>query len=371
MPDLWTLTVSSPRHAARLAERAESAGWAGLAVVDSQHLSGDAYVALALAASATDRLGLATGVTNPVTRHPAVTASAIASIQAVSGGRAALGIGRGDSALAHLGRAPARVATFERYLVALQAYLRGDAVAFDALDFHERIAPPVEALGLADTPRDSRIHWIDRDGPKVPVEVAATGPRVIAVAARVADRVMFALGADPERLAWGLAQARAARREAGLTEDGVAFGAYVNLVCHPDVVTARALVAGGLTTFARFAVMHGATKGPVTDEQADVLGRIHDAYDMRRHTRADTAHAAALTPGFVDRYAIVGPPDHCIDRIRALGALGLDKLVVVGPTAGADRTEAARSAALLAEEVLPAVASEARFAGRASETAPG
>jgi 5,10-methylenetetrahydromethanopterin reductase len=357
MPDLWTLAVSSPTRTARFAERAEAAGWAGLAVVDSQHLSGDSYVALALAAQATDRLGLSTGVTNPVTRHPAVTAAAIASIHAVSGGRAALGIGRGDSALAHLGRAPARVAPFERYLVALQSYLRGDAVAFDALDFHERMAPPVAALGLADTPSTSRLHWLDPTLPKVPVEVAATGPRVIAAAARHADRVVFALGADPERIGWGIEQARAARRDAGLPEDGLAFGAYVNLVCHPDVETARQLVAGGLTTFARFAVMHGRTQGPVTAEQDAVLQRIHDAYDMRKHTRADTAHTATLTPAFVDRYAIVGPPDVCLERIATLGALGLDKLVLIGPTAGASREEAARSADLLAAEVLPVAAS--------------
>jgi 5,10-methylenetetrahydromethanopterin reductase len=175
MPHLWTLTVSSPERAARFAASAEAAGWAGMAVVDSQHLSGDSYVALALAASATDRLGLATGVTNPVTRHPAVTASAIASIGRISGGRAALGIGRGDSALAHLGRAPVGVAVLERYLIALQAYLRGDSLEFADLDFHERIAPPVEDLELADTPSRSRLHWLDREGPKVPVEVAATG----------------------------------------------------------------------------------------------------------------------------------------------------------------------------------------------------
>jgi 5,10-methylenetetrahydromethanopterin reductase len=356
VPELWTLTVSSPQRAADFARRAEAAAWAGMAVVDSQHLSGDCYVALALAAAASERLGLATGVTNPLTRHPAVSASAIASIQAVSGGRAVLGIGRGDSALAHLGRAPAPVAVLERYLVALQTYLRGEALDWGELDFHERIAPPVDALGLADTPSRSRIHWIDRRLPKVPVEVAATGPRVVAAAARRADRVMFALGADPERIAWGMEQARQARKAAGLPEAGLAYGAYVNLVCHPDVETARGLVAGGLTTFARFAVMHGTTQGPVTPEQADVLGRIHEAYDMREHTRADSRHAAVLTPAFVDRYAIVGPPEHCARRIEELGRLGLGKLVVIGATAGADRAEAARSAELLAQEVLPAFA---------------
>ena len=89
---LWTLTAGGARNVARSAERAEKAGWHGLAVVDSQNLSGASYVSLAFAAAATERLGLGTAVTNPVTRHPVVTAGAIASIQAASGGRACLGI---------------------------------------------------------------------------------------------------------------------------------------------------------------------------------------------------------------------------------------------------------------------------------------
>jgi 5,10-methylenetetrahydromethanopterin reductase len=83
-------------------------------VVDSQNLSADSYVALTLAATGTERIGLGTGVTNSVTRHPAVTASAAMAVQEVANGRMALGIGRGDSALAHLGRAPARLKGFER-----------------------------------------------------------------------------------------------------------------------------------------------------------------------------------------------------------------------------------------------------------------
>src|SRR5207244_12216831 len=108
-----------------------AAGWDGLAVVDSQNLAGDVYIALALAARSTSRLRLATGVTNPYTRHPAVTASAIATVHAESGGRAVLGIGRGDSSLAYIGLAPAPLAAFERHLVRLQGYLRGDGVELD------------------------------------------------------------------------------------------------------------------------------------------------------------------------------------------------------------------------------------------------
>jgi len=351
---LWTLTASSPRRVGAAAARAEAAGWHGMAVVDSQNLAGDAYVALTLAAAATSRLHVGTGVTNGVTRHPAITASAIASIQRFSGGRAALGIGRGDSALAHLGRAPARVRPFERYLVVLQAYLRGEAVPFDRLDFHERLAPPVRELGLADTPDASRLRWLSPDDAKVPVEVAATGPRVIGVAARHADRVLLSVGADLDRLRWGMRCARRARADAGLDEDGVRIGAYVNLVCHRDVAVARKLVSGGLATFARFAVMDGTISGEVSREQREVLERVHRAYDMRHHTQVGSAQTEALTQEFIDRYAVVGPPERCIERLREIAALGIDKLIVIGPTAGAERDAARLSAGLFETEVLPA-----------------
>src|SRR6188472_4130165 len=145
-------TVAAARGAARTAQEIEAAGWDGMLVVDSQNLSGDPYVALALAATATTRLGLGTGVTNSVTRHAAATATAITSVNRISNGRAVLGIGRGDSALAHLGRAPARLAQFERYLVQLQAYLRGESVSFDDIDIPHDAAPPMSALALHDAP---------------------------------------------------------------------------------------------------------------------------------------------------------------------------------------------------------------------------
>ena len=351
---LWTTGVASARGSARTAQEIEAAGWDGMLVVDSQNLSGDPYVSLALAASVTTRIGLGTGVTNSVTRHAAATATAISSVNRVSNGRAVLGIGRGDSALAHLGRAPARLKQFERYLRQLQTYLRGESVSFDEIDIPHDVAPPMSELELHDAPPSSRIAWI-AGGAKVPVEVAASGPKVIALAALHAERVMFTLGADPERLAWGIALARQTRKEAGLDPDGIAFGAYVNLGCHSDMSAARGLVRGGLTTFARFSVMHGKANGPVSAGDRAVLEALRSNYDMRAHTRGDSRQAGTLTDDFVDRFAIVGPPERCIERLRALAALGLDKVAISGGMRGAAADDIAVAKDLVVRHVLPAM----------------
>ncbi len=351
--ELWTLTHSNPQHALDAAKRAEASGWHGLLVVDSQNLAADSYVALTYAATGTDRIGLGTGVTNSVTRHPAVTASAAMAVQIVSGGRMVLGIGRGDSALAHLGRSPARFAGFASYVEVLQKYLRGEAVAFDEFPVPDSMASPVADLELADHPTESRIRWAKGDLPKVPVEVAATGPKVIAMAGRLADRVMFTLGAVPERIEWGISVVRESRRAAGLDPDAQRYGAYVNLVCHKETTVARALVRGGLTTFARFSVMHRDVMCPASDDDRDVFQQLHDGYDMKAHTRADSNQATLLTDDFIDRFAIAGPPEHVVERLQALQLLGLDKIVISGPTAGVDRSEARTAMTLVDEAVLP------------------
>jgi len=350
--ELWTLTHSRPSNALKVARQAEAAGWHGMLVVDSQNLAADSYVGLTFAAAGTERIGLGTGVTNTVTRHPAVTASAAMAVQDVSNGRMFLGIGRGDSALAHLGRSPARFAGFERYIDVLQRYLRGEAVPFDQIPMSDEIAAPIADLELADHPDASRIRWFKTEVAKVPVEVAATGPKVIAMAGRLADRVMFTLGAVEERLQWGMDLARGSRQDSGLSGD-VAFGAYVNLVCHPDRAIARELVRGGLTTFARFSVMHGSVAGPADAAERSVFNRLHDGYDMKAHTRADSRQAALLDDAFVDRHAIAGPPDYCIERLEALRSLGIDKVAISGPTAGTDRDEARKALTLLDEAVVP------------------
>jgi 5,10-methylenetetrahydromethanopterin reductase len=339
--EMWILQTSSARSAPGRAERAESQGWDGLAVTDSQNLAGDAWVALTAAAARTTTLKLGTGVTNPVTRHPAVTAAAAAGLAVVAGDRVTVGIGRGDSALAHLGRAPAPVDVLECYVRAVRAYLAGEDVGFDDLGFGEAMAPPVSTLGLAGAPTGSRLTWRRPDDSPVPVEVAASGPKVIASAARSADRVLLAVGADLDRLRWGVKVAYDACAEAARDPASLQVGAFLNVVAHPDVAVARRLARGSLTSVARFSVMHGEVRGPATSEQRGVLGAVHRAYDMNDHTRAGTAQSEVMTDAFVDGYAVVGPAPVCVERLQEIAALGVDKVVVIGVSPGSDQGAAA------------------------------
>ncbi len=348
MVEIWTSGAGLPRAFVHRAQQAEQAGYDGITIVDSQNLSGDCYAALTLAAKETDRILLGTGVTNPFTRHAAVTACAISTVHAESGGRAVLGIGRGDSALAHLGFAPAPVAVFENYVAQLQGYLRGEDVPFEP-------SGNVATLGLANVPTSSRIEWL-RPGrfPKVPVDVAATGPKVIRLAGRLADRVTLAVGADPVRVRWGMETASGARIAAG-NDDPLPFGAYVNVVAHDDPEVARRLGEGGLSLFGRFQAMYGRTVGPASDAQRATTEAIHDAYDMTRHSRAGSPQAATITSQFATEFGIFGPSAYCIERLKALVSLGVERLVVVGPTREVDPAAASDAEARFVEEVMPAL----------------
>jgi 5,10-methylenetetrahydromethanopterin reductase len=332
--ECWRVVVPRPGATAAQARAAEAEGWDGLLVTDSQNIMSDPYVALGLAAQVTERLRLGTGVTNPVTRHPAVTAAAIATVHAESEGRAVLGIGRGDSALAHLGQSPASLRVLERYVTRVQGYLRGETVDLDGYP--------------------SRLEWLARLGlPKVPVNVTVTGPRGIALGARLAEWVTFTMGADPERLAGAIAAAHEARRQAGLDPATLSLGAYVPVAVHPDVAVARDLVRGVVGIYAHFSGMQGAPTQLLPAADRVVVEGLSQEYELAQHGRGQARHTQHLDDAFVDRFAIVGPPDRCIERLQALAALGLDRLVLSAgeiDQGGRDREVAAT---LIAREVLP------------------
>jgi 5,10-methylenetetrahydromethanopterin reductase len=358
MVELWRAGAADSTTSAAAARAVEAEGWDGQVFMDSQSLSADPYVQMGAWAAATERLKLAPGVTNPFTRHPAVIAAAIASVQAISGGRGVLGIGRGDSALAYLGRAPVTLPVFERVLTDLQTLLGGDQIAFDPQGAGGAggAAPSLAAMSLGDRPTAYGLSWLPEGLPKVPLDVAATGPKVIAMAAPVAERVTFSVGAVAERIDWALGIARGARTRRGLAVDGPSYGAQVIVVCHPDQETARAHAAGFVAPLARFQVIQTDAAGPKDEADERNFAAIRKGYDMTRHAKTAATNKLvgdALTPDFIERFAIVGPPDHCTERLLQLVHRGLDRFVIVGPGYYPEADPAGPG--LFAAEVMPAL----------------
>lgn len=346
--EFFTSERSIPGDAGPAARLAEDSGFAGMTFSDSQSLSGDPYVAMATAAAVTSTLKLATGVTNPLTRNPVVTAGAIAAVDVVSGGRAELGVGRGDSSLAHLGLAPVSVAALATFLSVVRRLLHSEYVPI--AEVTSSGAGGIGAsLPLAEAPERTRLEWLAQnhpDRPPVPTFVSASGEKVIRLAAQHADRVVFALGADPHRLKWGIDLARSVNPHARL-------GAFVNIIVDDDVDRGIALAAGSITSFARFSAMHGRLNGPAAEQDRKVMEQIPHRYQMTNHFRSDN-QASESARAIADRFAIVGPPSYCRERLIELAELGIDRFQVVGPDRDSDPDDAMRARTRLAAGVLSA-----------------
>ncbi len=349
MLEIWRAGGSNTGASPDLARSVEAEGWDGQMFMCSQNLSADPWVQMGVWAAATTRLKVSPGVTNPFTRNIAVTAGAAATVQAVSNGRAVLGIGRGDSALAYLGHAPVGLKQFETALKHLQVLLSGGEIPFEEFG-SSGDAPSVHELSLGDRPSAVALRWLPKDLPKVPLDVAATGPRVIEMAARIAERVTFSVGADHDRMAWALATARAAEPAPR------SYGAQLVVVCHPDEATAMAVAMHMAPPLARFQVISGSKVGPTDQAADDNLEAIRSGYDMNKHgvhDAQDRIVGGALSEDFVRNFAIVGSPDHCTRRLLALKAMGLERFVVVGP--GFYPASWGEAGGLFASEVMPAV----------------
>ena len=302
--ELGVLMFPNPAGSAPLATLVEGLGFDSLVLADTQCLTPEVWGQLMLCAAATKRIQIGTGVTNPVSRDPAVTASAALGLQIASGGRAVLGIGRGDSSMAKIGKRPASPEVFELYLQQLRAYLAGEEIQRDG--------------------RPSRIEWLeDHPVEAVPIEVAATGPKVIEIAARRADRICFAVGADTERLGECIAHARRAAEEADRDPDCLEFGAYLNCVINPDPAVAREAIRGGLSVFAHFSGFRGMDIGSLPEGARAAAEHLRHNYDMTHHGQAAGSHAQALEADFIHRFGIAGPLDEAVRRFRDIAACGI------------------------------------------------
>jgi 5,10-methylenetetrahydromethanopterin reductase len=292
-----------------LCREAENLGFEWVGVADSQSVFHELYVALTLAATSTSRVRVGPLVTNPLTRHLVVTASAIASIDAVSRGRAVLGIGSGDSAIFTLGAPPATLAGLEDAILTLGRLTGGDVVE-----------------------RRERTWRVHRTSRRVPVYLAAEGPRTLELAGRVADGVIVGLGLTPDVVERSLAAIERGARAAGrrLADLDVWWFAKTNVADTRAAAIApitMALAASANHAF-RF-TLEG--KGVPVDLHEPIRG-LQREYDAHQHEIAG-AHNAALTDRWgltdflVDRFAIAGTPDECVAQIRRAMAAGARQFI--------------------------------------------
>jgi 5,10-methylenetetrahydromethanopterin reductase len=313
----------------------EEDGWDGMLFTDTQNLSMDVFGSMYLAASATLHLKVGTAVTNLITRHPAIMASAFATLHHVSGGRAHLGVGRGDTALELIGINPPSASRFEALLEELQAYLRGD---------------PVDVEGF-----QSRITWLPHVGEsKVPVDVFGSGPHVIDLGARLGDRLTVTVGAEPERVGWAIRSARESRVAAGLDPETIDIGAFVVVGAGTDQRSLEELVRGNASISAHF---QRDVTSSLSRSDATVVEEVTSRYDNYHHGLEHASQAEAIPADFLSRFCIIGSPDHCTERLCQLVEIGLTHLVIVGGSREIDAAARERSDHLVAREVLPAVRS--------------
>lgn len=330
--------ISTPRigTVARFARLAEQLGFASLAFTDSQTLQPDVWGQLFLAARATQRISIGTGVTNPVTRDCSVTASALAALHAESSGRAFCGIGRGASAAEKIGLKPATANEFDRYLDRLSRYLGGTVVT--------------------DRGVSSRLEWIpDMDWEKPPIEVAATGPRVIDIAAKHADRIAFCVGAGSNRIESALKLARAAAEKHGRDPDKILYGAYINCVVDDDIRAARDAVRGSLSTFALTNVRNDLLIDSLPPTLRDAAKRLRANFDLDSSMQSSAAHARELPDEFIDWFGIVGSADKVQSRFEELATLGIDYVSVSAGSPDMPQGVAAATLMTLSRRIIPAV----------------
>lgn len=252
-------------------------------VIDSQLAMKDVYAGLVVAALNSHTIGLGTGVTNAVTRHPTVTANAINAIAELSGGRAILGLGAGDSALYGIGLKPQKVAEVE------------EAVAF--------FRRSVEA--------------------SVPIFLAVSQRRMCELAGRVADGAIV----------MGPAQPDVVRQQVEWIRGG---GRTVEVAFIAPTSTDLEDVRSWASTQARLMTHHESLPASLEPFREE-LARSARSYDYSEHLSTHAEHQAVVSDGLVRALGIVGSAEECRARLADLRGCGVDTFIF--PLAGRGRLE--------------------------------
>ncbi|MGE4027094.1 MAG: LLM class flavin-dependent oxidoreductase [Mycolicibacterium sp.] len=339
---LGVLVVPSP-HTPDLVSRAEALGFDSAWFIDSPMMFGDVYVSMGLAAARTSTITLATGVTNPVLRLAPVTASSLASLNAVAPGRIVMGIGTGYTATGALDLPVAKHAMLRRYVTEVKGLLSGDAVDVEYPDGKTRVAGFV-----------SKGHAGVNLTDPVTVCVAAAGPKLLHAAARYADMILLGGISDPGVVRAAIDIVRASRDEAGLDPDGVRVAATPSAYLTDrdvdfddpadldelrDLLGAKSLSPAG--NFSRLteqspSVSDDIRRDFVAARGAYGLDTVTDGDPATRHIRRYRGYMQSLneqqrelvTPAVLRGTTVCGSARQCIEQIEALHDAGLDEVVL-------------------------------------------
>lgn len=317
-----TLFPNSLEDIASGARLAEDLGFDYVGIADSQSLARELYVALSVVAMSTGRVMLGPTVSNPLTRHPAIAASAIASVNELSGGRAFLGLGSGDSAVLNLGLRPARLAELSHYIQTVRDMLAGEISDYRGDQAHVRWSASA-ALGAG-----------------IPIAMAAEGPRTLAMAGAVADAAIIHTGLTGEVLRDTVARIREGERSAGRDRGSTGVWAFAKCNIADNRGEAideikMALAASGHHAF-RF-TLEGKN---VPEQYREAVSALHREYVAAEHEQVGHTRNAALTDElgltdyFADRFAVAGTPEECRAKTRAIFDAGVDVLLItaIGPS---------------------------------------
>ena len=285
-----------------LTRQAEAAGFDYGWLFDSHVLWREPYVLLTLMAEATTRLRLGTCVTNPATREPSVTASALAVLNELSGGRMDLGIGRGDSARRVLGKPPTTMATLEEAITVIKALVEGRAIEYE----------------------DTKLQFTWTGPWTLPVWVAGYGPMALAMTGRVADGLILQL-ADPDLIRWFVGQMREAAVAAGRDPASISVQAAAAAFVGPRELGRErtrwfpALVSNHVVDLVN--------KYPREQLPASLTGYVRDrsGYDYLHHAEVGSSNAAFVGDEVTDRFCILGEADEHVAKLAELAEAGVDQ----------------------------------------------
>jgi 5,10-methylenetetrahydromethanopterin reductase len=297
---------------AALARLAEAMGFEHLWLADERFFR-EVYTSLALCALRTRAIALGPCVTDPYSRHPALTAMAIATLDELSGGRAVLGIGAGISGFAELGIRRERPARALREAITLvRRLLAGETVdaAGEVVRFH-----------------DGRLDFTPLR-PAVPIYVASNGPLGQAAAGAVADGIIMEGCGNPAEARALAATVAKGEAEAGRPPGSVRLVARLNACIAPDggaardalrLRVARTLGAGRL----RFATLETQGLGLPPEVRAKVAGVPYAA-----GTEPYRPLLPLITDPVVDALTLAGTVDEVTERLVALGRAGIDQVAI-------------------------------------------